>query len=265
MDVSFAQYIDKPAIIKGSATNSMIRLVKEDYKRRFDTLYLRESAMVVHKLYKEEKTGAYYIYVKMPSESTKGHFYDVVLEFKPTTAQKMVFSDDLSKFNVKFFTNDPAFLFTYAYSFNKAGLIIDWLKPKLNKMALTQKPVVRNPKMDTGYVKSLYFTFYFLQIRKLFNLKNEIWKTAVEINKRMILNEIPNFDTKMENGRRLKKYQDDLKKQRELDSKAKKMMPYQKDSIKRAGKVSNVADTTKKAKISKLVNTVKNSKVVKRK
>ena len=156
-------------------------------------------------------------------------------------------------------------MFTYAYSFNKAGLIIDWLKPKLNKMALTQKPVVRNPKMDTGYVKSLYFTFYFLQIRKLFNLKNEIWKTAVEINKRMILNEIPNFDTKMENGRRLKKYQDDLKKQRELDSKAKKMMPYQKDSIKRAGKVSNVADTTKKAKISKLVNTVKNSKVVKRK
>ena len=138
MDVSYGQYIDKPGIIKGSATNSMIKLVKEDYKRRFDTLYLRESAMVVHKLYKEEKTGSYYVYVKMPSESTKGFFYDVVIEFRPSKLQKLVFNDDLNKFNVKFFTNDPAFLFTYAYAFNKAGLIIDWLKPKLSRQALTQ-------------------------------------------------------------------------------------------------------------------------------
>ena len=50
MNVSYGEYIDKPGIIKGSATNSMIKLVKEDYKRRFDTIYLRESAMIVHKL-----------------------------------------------------------------------------------------------------------------------------------------------------------------------------------------------------------------------
>lgn len=265
MNVSYGEYIDKPGIIKGSATNSMIKLVKEDYKRRFDTIYLRESAMIVHKLYKEEKTGSYYIYVKMPSESTKGFFYDVVIEFKPSKLQKLIFNDDLNKYNVKFFTNDPAFLFTYAYAFNKSGLIIDWLKPKLSKQALTDKPVIRNPKTNTGYVKSLYFTYFFLQIRKLLNLKTSTWSTAVEINKKDLLNEIPSFETKMDNGRRMKKYQQDLKKQKELESNNKKTMPYQTSSVKMAGKISSKADVTQKSKISKVIGKVKNSKVVKRK
>ena len=265
MDVSYAQYIDKPGIIKGSATNSMIRLVKEDYKRRFDTLYMRESAMVVHKLYKEEKTKSYYVYVKMPSEKTVGFFYDVVIEFRPTAAQKLVFSDDLSKYNVKFFTNDPAFLFTYAYAFNKSNLIIDWLKPKLSRQALTERPVIRNPRSDTGYVKSLYFTYFFLQIRKLFSLNTSTWKTAIEINRRDILNEIPSFDVKMDNGRRMRKYQQDLKKQKEVESNKKKTMPYQREGIKRAGKIANKATSSEKAKITKVVSKVKNSKMVKRK
>lgn len=265
MDVNYGQYIDRPGIIKGSATNSMIKLIKEDYKRRFDTLYLRESAMIVHKLYKEEKTGNYYIYIKMPSESVQGFFYDVLIEFKPSKMQKLVFNDDLSKYNVKFFTNDPAFLFTYAYAFNKANLIIDWLKPKLSKIALTQKPIVRNPKADTGYVKSLYFTYYFLQIRKLFNLNTTAWKTAVEINRRDLLNEIPSFEVKMDNGKRMRKYQQDLKKAKEEERNKKKVMPYQVEGVKRVSKVSNKINSSDKAKISRMVGKVKNSKVVKRK
>ena len=69
----------------------------------------------------------------------------------------------------------------------------------------------------------------------------------------------------MENGKRMRKYQADLKKQKEEESKIKKSMPYQTSNVKMASKISSKADVTQKAKIAKVVGKVKNSKVVKRK
>jgi hypothetical protein len=263
MNVSFAEYIDRPGIVKGSATNSMIRLVKADYRQRFDALYIRESALIVHKKFKDEKDNSYYIYIKMPSETVKEFFYDVVIQFKPTKAEA-VLNVNLDRYNVKFFSNDPAFLFTYAYAFNKAGLLIDWLKLRLSKEALNTKPVVRNPKADTGYVKSLYFAYYFMTIRKLFDINNTAWKSATELNKRMLINEIPPFDDKLKRGKRLRDFQKEKIKQRKLEESQKKVMPFQTDHIKSSTR-SATSNTINKNKASKIVGVVKNSRTIKKK
>lgn len=248
MDITFAQYIDRPGLIKGSATNSMINLVKQDYRRRFDAVFIRESSVIVYNLYKDK--NKYYIYIKMPSEQTVHLYYDVVLEFTPNKAQLLVDSD-LDKMNVKFFSNDPAFLFTYAYAFNKAGLIIDWLKPKLSNKALTEKPIIRNPKADTGYVKSLYFAYYFIMIRKLFSRDNVSWQSAKELNKSSVANQIPDFDTKLDDVRRIKKIEQD-KKRMEREAKKIAANPTMGEHVKRT-KVPAKVQNVKKTKITQTV------------
>ena len=218
MDVTFAQYIDNPGIIKGSATNSMIRLVKQDYRRRFDAVFIRESSLLVTNLYKEKAKSVYYVYIKMPSEKTPNLYYDVIIEFRASAPQKIL-GMGIDKYHVRFFSNDPAFLFTYAYAFNKADLIIKWLKPKLSKQALTQKPIVRNPNATTGYVKSLYFAYYYLQIKHLFDLDSIAWKSAKDLDKNSLIHQIPDFDVKLDDTRRLKQIQRDKAKQEREEKK----------------------------------------------
>jgi hypothetical protein len=259
---SFARYIDNPGIIKGSSTNSMIKLVKADYRRRFDALYVREGGLIVYKLFKD-KNNTYYIYIKMPSETAKNLYYDVVIELSASTLKALV--ADLNRYDVKFFSNDPAFVFTYAYSFKKAGLLIDWLEKKLSKQAITQKPIIRNPKHETGYVKSLYFAYFLMETKKLFNLDN--WKEAKELNKRDLLNEISDFLTKTEDGvklRKLQKEKEKLKKQLEEDKKLKNKPSYISDNM-RIAKNSHTISGVDKSKTARIVSTVKRARTVKKK
>ena len=260
MDVTFAQYIDNPNIVKGSATNSMISLVKQDYRRRFDAVFIRESSVLVTNLYKDK--GKYYVYIKMPSEKTPNLYYDVVIEFT-TSIPKKILGMGIDKYNVKFFSNDPAFLFTYAYAFNKADLIIRWLKPKLSKKALTEKPIIRNPNASTGYVKSLYFAYYYMQIKKLFNLDNLSWKSAKELNKRQIFNQIPEFDVKLDDVKRLKQIKLDKEKQVREEKKLANN-PIIGDHVKMA-KTSAKTQGVNKVKVAQTIAKAKRVRMIKRK
>ena len=262
MDVTFAQYIDRPNIVKGSATNSMISLVKQDYRRRFDAVFIRESSVLVTNLYKEKDKPIYYVYIKMPSEKTPNLYYDVVLEFIASAPQKIL-GMGLDKYHVKFFSNDPAFLFTYAYAFNKANLIIRWLKPKLSKKALTEKPITRNPNASTGYVKSLYFAYYYMQIKKLFNLDTLAWKSAKELNKRQIFNQIPEFDVKLDDVKRLKQIKADKEKQAKEEKKLANN-PVIGDHVKMA-KVAAKTQGVNKVKVAQTVAKAKRIGMIKRK
>jgi len=262
MDITFAQYIDKPSIIKGSATNSMISLVKEDYRRRFDAVFIRESSLLVTNLYKEKGKSIYYVYIKMPSEKTPNLYYDVIIEFRASAPQKIL-GMGIDKYHVRFFSNDPAFLFTYAYAFNKADLIIKWMKPRLSKKALTEKPIIRNPSAATGYVKSLYFAYYYMQIKKLFNLDSLAWKSAKDLDKSRILNQVPDFDVKLDDTRRLKQIQLDKTKQAREE---KKLLnnPIIGDHIKEAKKAA-VTKNVDKVKVAQTVAKAKRIGSIKRK
>lgn len=210
MVISFNRYINNPEIIKGLSTNSQRKLIRQDYEKRFDAILTKEAGKIAYYLFKDTKVeNRYYAHLMIPSEKTDKLYYDVVVELTLVNPEQLV--ADMGNYNVRFFANDPAFVFTWAYSFNQKNLIIDWLKPKLNRRCLSDKPVVRNPMMQTGYVKSIYFAYYYMKLNHLFS--TSAWEKALPLNKANFLKTIMHSDNKQIDGQRLREIQKQLKKQ----------------------------------------------------
>lgn len=209
METTLENYIKNPGIIKGMATNSQIKLILKDYQNRFDTTLVREAGQFAYFLYKDQKKkDVWYIHMLVPSEATEQLYYDVVLEFTINTEK---LRNDLFKEKVRFFSNDPAFMFTWAYAFNEKGLLIDWLKPKLSKKSLTQKPVIRNPNIQTGYVKTFYFAYFYMKLR-LLNQENK-WLNAIPLNKQKFLKNVMHSGEKLDSISRIKEVNKKKKEQ----------------------------------------------------
>ena len=124
------------------------------------------------------KEGDNYIFhVKLPSESERDNTYDVVVEFSPI--DKTSLSDEsIINYNVKFFSNCPSFIFTYAYAYNDKGLFIDFLSKKLDELVLKNAPVVKNPMNIVNFEKSIYFACKYLVEEK--NLNKNYLKSFVQ-------------------------------------------------------------------------------------
>lgn len=107
----------------------------------------------------------YIVHYKIPSESSlcKDVLYDVVIEFIPIDpgAEKM---PTLDGYDVHVYTNSPSFIFSYTYTFNKYGLLVDWLKNKCMKQCLSTPALEKNPQNIIGTDKSVWFAaFHFLR------------------------------------------------------------------------------------------------------
>ena len=137
------------------------------------------------------------IYIQMPSEKSKHLFYDVVIEFttKDDVSKKL---GKLTPYKVRFFSNDPNFIYTFAYVYNKNNLIIPELVSKIGEKALKEKPKETNPNKMVGYVKSFYFAYIFMQSRGLFT--KLLWANAAPISEmlKFFKNTIVHSDRKLE-------------------------------------------------------------------
>ena len=112
MNMTFDQYITNP---NGQARGMMVaqrELAKQVYTDKYNKMMLRVAGMVPYELFKNSDESKYYIFFKMPSEGTKDLYYDAVIEFRT--------KDDVNKkinkidsYFVRFFSNDPNFIFTY--------------------------------------------------------------------------------------------------------------------------------------------------------
>lgn len=102
--------------------------------------------------------GKVLYWVKVPSESYKLNrvSYDCLIEISNDTSRRF------SLRPAKFFSNAPSFIFTYAYVFNKKGLMIDFIKGRLPQECLNVAPKVRNPIESLGYDKILYQALRYL-------------------------------------------------------------------------------------------------------
>lgn len=170
--MTFQQYIDNP-MGKKAAVFSQRDMYKDLYTKKYGEVLLRENGTFSTKLYYDKKRDRYFIHMKVPSEVIHKFYYDVVVEFYPMSGANET-DNSLSNYAVKFFSNDPAFVFTYEYVFSKNDLFIDELKPCASKLALKQKPTEKNPYEIPGYVKSIYFCFLHMKSRSLFNKSH--WK-----------------------------------------------------------------------------------------
>lgn len=164
MGMTFKDYINNPMGEKNSVFTQREAL-RSVYVEKFNKVMVREMGDIKVQLYTND--DKYIAYLKIPSEVIEKFYYDVVIEFNPPNIMRKM-EKTLDNYDVKFFSNDPAFVFTFAYAFNKHKLFISDLEPRMSKTALEDKAKVKNPTASVGYVKSLYFAFLYMKAKGLF-------------------------------------------------------------------------------------------------
>lgn len=166
--MTFEEYINNP-MGKGSALMSHKEMYRQMYTAQWEKLLERENGEITYRLFQDKED--YYVYIKIPSDRYPGFYYDAVVRFfLPSGEKQKSMEITLSNYSVQFYSNDPSFVFTFAHAFKENKLFIKDLESKMSKRALKEKAVMRNPKDEIGYVKSIYFSY--LQIKRL-NLFNK--------------------------------------------------------------------------------------------
>lgn len=249
--MSFDKYIDNPS---GGATVITNRnMYKDLYKSKFDKVLLRESGKIIWKVYyTNDGQDSYYIYMKIPSEVIQDFYYDVVIRLF-TTENKKKSNVNLREYAVEFYSNDPAFVYTFAHAFNINHLFIKDLEPKMSKTVLKDAAKVKNPKDNVWYVKSLYFAYLTMEHYHLFN-RNILKQNGKKYNKKELLSQITHAVEKVEARQQA---QEKLNKEK---TKAKKIERKDKDLQSKQAKISSIAKTSTVSKTSKSTKTVKATK-----
>ena len=112
-----------------------------------------------------------WFHFKIPDEEMRTFYYDVVFVFYPNSKLD-IDSPDIYGYDVKFFSNDPGFMYKYCYEFNKSKLIVDPLKTRLSSRALTEPAKVMNPNHELRYPKTIFFAYLVMENLGLFQKKN---------------------------------------------------------------------------------------------
>ena len=170
--MTFQQYIDNP-LGKKNAVFSQRDIYRTQYTKKFDAVYLREAGQISYFLYKDKKSDSYFAHIKVPSEVVPKFYYDVVIKFS-TTDNAVRGENTLKNYDVRFFSNDPAFVFTFAYVFRKNDMFVEELKERASKRSLKEFPKEKNAFGIPGYVKSIYFAWLYI------NRKNLLSKTLYD-------------------------------------------------------------------------------------
>lgn len=250
MKYSFEDYINNPMGYKNSVfTNKSIYYTT--YKKKLDIVLLREAGDIKYVTYKNK--DIYYIHIKVPSEVIPKFYYDVVIEFAPKLIGSKAMPT-LKDYNIKFFSNDPAFVFTFAHAMIKNKLFITDLIPKMSKEAIKNVAKERNPKKQIGYVKSLFFAYLIMENNKLFK-KSNFEKDIQPYHKETLLQKITDSDKK-------------IKARQDLTGKSNKKVEKE-EPEKKSPRESKIARSktvaTKNTKSVKSVSSIKkNSNIKKR-
>lgn len=176
MEMTYDQYIQNPMGI-ANAVISNRNMYRELYMGKLDKILVREMGKIDYTLYKSN--NKYYVYIKIPSEVIEKFYYDVVIEFSEPK-EKSLIDSTLKNYNVKFYSNDPSFVYTFAHAFIKNKMFIEELKGRMSQEAITQVATEKNPSNQVGYVKSLYFAYLYLKRENVFNKSKFL--VAKEIN-----------------------------------------------------------------------------------
>lgn len=248
--MTLEEYINNPLGIKIAA--NMREMYRSKYTSKFDAVLVRENGKLNYKLFKSK--DKFYIFIKIPSEVVPDFYYDVVIEFYPSDKGFDSFKS-LEKYNIRVFSNDPSFVFTYAHAFKSHDMFIKELSGKMSSEALRKKAKERNPENSIGYVKSIYFAYLYMQSHGLFaKIK---YNLAEKIDFKSLMKEIDDADKKIS----------------DRQSEAEKLNPKKKEQERKerrliGGGFSNTQDsthnlftrTTNRVSSIKKVNSVKRTR-----
>lgn len=193
MKMTFDQYIANPMGIKNSVFSGR-EMYRGLYSEKLDKVLVREVGKIKHRLFRNK--DEFFVFLKIPSELIEKFYYDVVVQFyTDDTSIKM--SRSLKDYNVKFYSNDPSFVFTFAHAMITNEMFIKDLVPVMSKDAVKHTAKEKNPKNEVGYVKSLYFAYLIMKNYSLFDKVN--YETYGEkYDKKELLKDITHADIKIE-------------------------------------------------------------------
>lgn len=163
--MTFDQYIQNPMGIKNAVMGNR-EMYRNMYTLKLDTIMVREMGKVNYYLYKDG--DKYFCHIKVPSEVVERFYYDVVIEFYPGKDTKKN-DKTLHSYEARFYSNDPAFVFTFAHAFIKNKIFITELTDRMSKQAVKERGKERNPMDTVGYVKSLFFAYLLMKRFGLFD------------------------------------------------------------------------------------------------
>lgn len=192
MKITFGQYINNPLGEKNSVITNR-GMYQKMYRDKLDKILLREGGKVKYTLYTDKNN--YYVYFKIPSEVIDKFYYDTIIEFY-TNDPIVAKSQSLKDYNVRFYSNDPSFVYTFAHAFIKHDLFIKDLTTKMSKLAVKEKAKEKNPGNLVGYVKSLFFAYLLMGDYGLFS-KTLYSYNAEKYNKSKLLKLIDHADNKI--------------------------------------------------------------------
>ena len=262
--MTFNDYINNP-MGKKNAVFTQREMFRSMYADKLDKILVRENGKIDFKTYVDKKNDKYYVYIKIPSEVIAKFYYDVVIEFSTTNAV-LKGIQTLDEYDVRFFSNDPAFVFTFAHAFIKNDMFIKELTPKMSKLAVKKVAEEKNPKDEIGYVKSIFFAFLYMRTRGLF--KKIAYLDAPTIDFKILTPLIMHADKKIELRQEAgKEYQRKLSEKKNLkQNRAKPEESIASDVQKKQSVVPvDAVKTTKKINKVKAANTASFIKHTKKK
>lgn len=133
-----------------------------DLKARYASLKERRAEFSVRAA--RGSRGSVWIHVVVPSEELEGLTYDVVLRVEPPASGD---ARPAGEWDVRVWSNSPAFMYTYTYVAAQDGLIPRRLLALCSAKALKEEPKVRNPHEEMGYEKSIFFALFHLQAKNI--------------------------------------------------------------------------------------------------
>lgn len=253
--MTFQQYIDNP-LGKKSAVFSQRDMYKDLYTKKFDAVFMREVGKINYFLYHDKIADHWFAHIKIPSEVVPKFYYDVVIRFS-TDNNALRVAPNLDSYDVRFFSNDPAFVFTYERVFLKLDMFVEECKEKASKIALKKDPKETNPYEIPGYVKSIYFAYLFMKKRGLF-LKSSYTSQGKRYSKRELLSNIEDTDKKIAD-RQEKGAEVEKQKRKESRSLATPTTGEPESTVKKAKGITPIKKigTTKTTPLTKRVTTKK--------
>lgn len=242
MKITYTQYINNPLGQRNSVITNR-GMYQKMYRDKLDKILLREGGRVKYKLYKGK--DEYYIHFKIPSEVINKFYYDTIIEFytdKPLVEK----SPSLRDYYVRFYSNDPAFCYTFGHAFIQNEIFVKDLLPKMMTDVKKKVAKEKNPENLVGYVKSLFFAYLLIGDYGLFS------KTLYDIN-----GESYNKNKLLSNVEHAK---DKVRKRQEEEEKERKQRARKKENENRF----KTEISTKSSKSSSMIKNVRTTQRVKK-
>jgi hypothetical protein len=263
MEMTFGQYIANPMGKSNAILNAVAReAIRKSYIERFHKIMVRERNNINFSLSYDDKHNRYWAHIKVPSEVIKNFYYDVVLEFYATNSVEES-GTNLEKYFVRFYSNDPAFVYNYAYVFRRNNLFIKELAPKMSPESLKEKPKEKNSNENVGYVKSLFFAYLIMKERGLFDAV-AFKGTAKTFVLNDLLGSIEDADSKI-SRRKLEQQRLDAQVRKEKKKKAENDKKRVQSAISDNMKIKQTKTVSTATKSVKTTRGIKQTKVIKRK